>query len=250
VIDYVILALTAFAAGVQNAIAGGGTLYTFPALEHFMSAVQANATSTAALVPGSIAGAWGFRQELQSSRRWLAWLIPPSLLGGALGTWLVIVFPEAIFKALIPWLILVAALLFLLQPLIARVIGAGKPHEEPSATVKLIVVLFQFLVAIYGGYFGAGIGILMISSLSLMGLGNIHQINALKTLLAVCINIVSVIIWVRFGLVVWKFATLMAVTAILGGYLGAYYSRRLNKTLVRWVVIIVGFGLSIYYFMR
>jgi uncharacterized membrane protein YfcA len=248
--DYIILALTALAAGAQNSLAGGGTLYTFPALEYFIGAVKANATSTVALVPGSIAGAWGFRGELQPSHRWLTWLVPPSLVGGAFGTWLVVAFPENIFKILVPWLILLATALFLFQPWIARLVGAGKPHAEPSAAVKLGVVFFQFLVAVYGGYFGAGIGILMISSLSLMGLGDIHRVNALKTVLAACINLVSVAIWALHGLVVWKFVPFMALAAILGGYLGARFSRRLNKSLLRWLIIAIGFGLAAYYFTK
>src|SRR5215831_12687537 len=104
--DYIILALTALAAGAQNSLAGGGTLYTFPALAYFIGPIKANATSTVALVPGSIAGAWGFRSELAPSRKWLMWLLPPCILGGTLGTILVVIFPENIFKMLVPWLIL------------------------------------------------------------------------------------------------------------------------------------------------
>jgi uncharacterized membrane protein YfcA len=249
-LPYLILAATALAAGIQNSLAGGGTLYTFPALEYYVGPVHANATSTVALVTGSIAGAWGFRSELQHSRKWLWWLVPPCIIGGVIGTWLVMVFPEAVFKALVPWLILTAATLFLLQPLISRWVGAGQPHAEPPLRVKIGVVLFQFIVAIYGGYFGAGIGILMISSLSLMGLGDIHKVNALKALLAACINIVSVFMWVGGGLVTWKFVPVMAAAAIAGGYFGARVSRRMNKTLLRWLIIAVGFGLSGYYFAR
>lgn len=249
-LDYFILCATALAAGAQNSLAGGGTLYTFPALEHFIGAVAANATSTAALLPGSVAGAWGFRGELRSSQRWLLWLVPPSLIGGGLGTWLVILFPDDIFKALVPWLILLATSLFLLQPYIARWVGLGHPHAEPSIAVKLAIVVFQFLVAIYGGYFGAGIGILMISSLSLMGLGDIHRVNALKTLLAVFINFVSVLIWAAKQLIEWKYVPPMVVAAIIGGYLGARVSRRLDKTLMRWLVIAIGFALAAYYFAR
>ncbi len=249
-LPHIILAATALAAGIQNAMAGGGTLYTFPALEHYVGPVHANATSTVALVTGSIAGAWGFREELKSTRKWLWWLVPPCLVGGVIGTWLVMAFPESVFKALVPWLILAAATLFLLQPYIAKWVGAGKPHEEPSPLVKLGVVVFQFIVAIYGGYFGAGIGILMISSLSMMGLGDIHRVNALKAFLAACINIVSVFMWVAGGKVEWRFVPVMAAAAIVGGYAGARLSQRMNKKLLRWLIIGIGFGLSAYYFAR
>lgn len=249
-LPFVILAVSAFAAGVQNSLAGGGTLYTFPALEYYIGPVGANATSTVALVTGSAAGAWGFRAELKPSRKWLWWLVPPCILGGAIGTWLVMVFPDNVFKALVPWLILTAATLFLLQPLISRWVGAGQPHEEPPTRVKIGVVFFQFLVAIYGGYFGAGIGILMITSLSLMGLGDLHRVNALKALLAACINLVSVVMWVYGDKVEWRFVPVMAAAAIMGGYLGARMSQRLNKTLLRWLIIAVGFGLAAHYFAR
>lgn len=254
-LDQFVLALTALAAGVQNSLAGGGTLYTFPALEQFIggsvasAAVAANATSTVALVTGSISGAWGFRAELQSSRRWLLWLVPPCIVGGALGTLLAMNY-ERIFGSLVPWLILLAATLFLLQPWISRKVGAGQPHEEPPVHVKIGVVLFQLLVGIYGGYFGAGIGILMITSLSLMGLGDIHRVNALKTFLAACINLVSVVFWVVGDKVIWKYVPAMALAAILGGYLGARWSRRLNKTLLRWIVIAIGFALGGFYLAR
>src|SRR5262245_53245923 len=179
--EFWILCATALLAGAQNSLAGGGTLYTFPALEQFVDAVVANGTSTVALMPGSLAGAWGFRSELQASRRWLVWLIPPSLIGGVIGTLLVTRLPETTFRTLIPWLILLATVLFVVQPLVVRWTG-GAARTEPMRAVMLGVVAFQLLVGIYGGYFGAGIGILMISSLSLMGLGDIHRVNGLKTL--------------------------------------------------------------------
>jgi uncharacterized protein len=150
---------------------------------------------------------------------------------------------------------LTATLLFLFQPLIARLAGSHEMSQEPRSIVFVAVIFFQFLVAIYGGYFGAGIGILMLSSLSLMGLGNLHRINALKTVLAACINVMSVIVFYVDGLVTepriaWNFALPMMATAIVGGYLGARLSRRMNRTLLRWLIIAVGLGLSAYYFWK
>jgi uncharacterized membrane protein YfcA len=243
------LALSALAAGVVNAVAGGGTLLTFPALTAVVSPVIANGTSTVALVPGSVAGAWGYRHEFRTVIRWALILTGPSVIGGAVGTLLVTEFPESYFNALVPWLILTAALLFLLQPTLTRLTGAGKPHAAPSSAALVSVVVFQFLVAVYGGYFGAGIGILMISSLSLMGVGDIHHANALKTFLAACINGVSVVVWVLEGKVCWELVPAMVLAAIVGGYVGARTARRLPKNVVRWAVIALGFGLAAYYFV-
>jgi uncharacterized membrane protein YfcA len=248
-----LLCLSALAAGVMNALAGGGTLLTFPALLLALppgeaGPVIANATSTVALVPGSLAGAWGFRREVASVRHWIALLLLPSLIGGVIGSLLVTRLHPRYFAMLVPWLILTATLLFLLQPTITRVFGIGRPHAEPRASARVAVVVFQLFVAIYGGYFGAGIGILMLSSLSLMGLGNIHRMNAAKTIMAACMNGVSVAVFVADGVVEWKYAALMAVSAIVGGYLGAAYGRRLPRGVVRWLVIAIGFGLAAKYF--
>ena len=247
---YLWLCLAALAAGAINSIAGGGTLLTFPTLLSIMDGVHANGTSTLALVPGSMAGAFGFRREVKQSRRWLILLAPPCLVGGVVGTLLVTRSDPKIFDALIPWLILTAATLFLLQPIIVRITGVGVEHAPPSRLAVVGIIIFQFVVAVYGGYFGAGIGILMISALSLIGVGDIIRVNALKTLLASFINGVSAITWAAEGKVEWKYALVMAAVSIIGGYLGAHYSRRLNKTLVRWVVIAIGFGLAGFYFYQ
>jgi uncharacterized membrane protein YfcA len=245
---YLLLVLSALAAGVLNSIAGGGTLLTFPTLLTVVPSVVANATSTVALVPGSIAAAWGYRRELSVSRRWLILLAGPCLVGGVLGALLVTKLDEKYFTRLVPWLILLATLLFLVQPTVVKLTGIGRERTPPSVITLAGIVLFQFLVAIYGGYFGAGIGILMLSSLGLLGLGSIHEMNGLKTILAACINAVSVGVFVAEGKVVWLYAVIMAVSAILGGYLGARLARRLQPNLVRWIVIAIGFGLTAWFF--
>jgi uncharacterized membrane protein YfcA len=254
--DYLFLCLAALAAGIQNSLAGGGTLYTFPTLQRFVTDVVANGTSTVALLPGSIAGAWGFASEVKQTPRRLLWLLAlPSLAGGLVGTLLVVRLPESYFREMVPWLILTATLLFLFQPTIARWSGSHELSQSPKRPVVAAVVFFQFLVAIYGGYFGAGIGILMLSSLSFMGLGNIHRVNALKTLLAAFINVMSALVFFIDGFVtqpriVWRFALPMMTFAIIGGYVGARVSRRMNRTLLRWLIIGIGFGLTIYYFWK
>lgn len=249
-VTYGWLLLSSLAAGILNSIAGGGTLLTFPALLAVVSPVVANATSTVALVPGSLAGAWGYRRELRESAAWASLLFWPSILGGALGALLVSRLDERYFDLLIPWLILTAAVLFLLQPLMTRLVRIRPADQAPGKRSIALVLIFQFLVAIYGGYFGAGIGILMLSALGLMGMGDIHRMNALKTLLAACINAVAVAVFVLEAKVNWGYALSMAVAAVIGGYVGARAARRLNRNLVRWVVIVIGFGLAAHFFYR
>jgi uncharacterized membrane protein YfcA len=252
---YTFLCVTAFLAGVMNAVAGGGTLLTFPSLITALTpmgpqaAALANATSTVALLPGSFAGSLGYRAELYECRRFVVRMLLPSLLGGFLGAWLVGQ-DTGTFKALVPWLILTAAVLFVVQAPIARWLKAHKPDHEPGPAMQAALIGFQFLVAVYGGYFGAGIGILMLTALGFMGVGDIHRMNAVKTFLAVLINGASVIVFVWDGLVVWKYALAMAGAAILGGYTGARVARRLPGHYVRYAVIVIGFGLSAYYFIR
>lgn len=247
-LQYLLLCLSAIAGGAVNSVAGGGTLLTFPALVAALSNyVVANGTSTVALVPGSMAGAWGYRGELREVRRWLYLLTAPSLLGGFVGTVLVIEWPH-VFKSLVPWLILAAALLFALQPAITRWTGIGKPHAAPSSWSAVAVVCFQFVIAVYGGYFGAGIGILMLSSLAFLGLSDIHRMNALKTFLAGCINGVSTIVFIYNGQVHWYYALAMAVASIFGGYFGARIARKIDRNIVRRTVIVIGFGLAAWYF--
>jgi hypothetical protein len=257
--DYCLLCLASALAGAVNSVAGGGTLLSFPVLFGVLerrhqglavASVIANATSTVALFPGSVAAVWGYRRELQSARRW-AWLLtPPSLLGGLVGSRLLTTLPEEWFLWLVPWLILLAALLFCLQPLISRWTGIGRPHAQPHRGTIAGIVLFQFGVAIYGGYFGAGIGILMLSALAMMGMADIHVMNGLKSWLGSCINGVAVVVFIVGGRVDWPLAGAMAIAGAIGGYGGATVARRLNRDLVRRVVVVIGFSLAGLYFYR
>jgi uncharacterized membrane protein YfcA len=252
ILQTTLLVVSAFAAGVVNTIAGGGTLLTFPSLMRFghLSEVLANGTSTVALLPGSLAGTWGLRREMKGVGSWLLLLSGPSLVGGVAGSLLVTRLPPTYFAALVPWLLLTASLLFLAQPRLAKRFPPRGDGHLPSWRGCVVVVLFQFLVAVYGGYFGAGIGILMITSLSLMGLGEIQRINGVKTLLASFINGVSVVVFVMDGAVEWRFAPPMAVGAIAGGYAGAVVGRRLPRQWVRRFVIAIGLALAAYYFAK
>ncbi len=274
-VEYSLLCLAAVAAGAINAVAGGGTLLTFPALllafgSSGDAAVAANATSTVALVPGAIAALTGYRDEIRQEKRWAALLLGPSLAGGLIGSLLLVVLPSDVFRTLVPWLILTAAVLFALQPSIARWAGLNKPslapgvptvatdpgesdldiHRPISTALLAAALTAQFLVAVYGGYFGAGIGILMLSSLALMGMEDIHRMNAVKTFLNLAINGTSVLVFVSCGLVHWRFAAAMAVSSIVGGYLAARTIRRVNKQAVRLLIVGIGFTLAGYYLYR
>lgn len=253
--EYLLLCLAAAAGGAINSIAGGGTLLTFPALYALLGDTPdapriANYTSTVALFPAAVAAAGGYRRELADSRAWLGLLGVPSLVGGLLGALLVVWLPGKSFEHLVPWLILVAASLFALQPLIARTIGIGQPHAPPTGPTTVGVAAFQFLVGVYGGYFGAGIGILMLSALALLGLSDVHAMNALKSVLGACINGVAVFVFAFTGQIDWPLALAMAVAGIVGGYLGARVARKLNRNFVRGMVVVIGFSLAALYFYR
>jgi len=263
--DYLVLCLAALLGGAINSVAGGGTL-TFPALFAALgssgeAAVAANATSTVALVWGSMSAVFGYRAEIVRVRQWCRLLIAPSVLGGIVGTLLVVWLPGDSFKMAVPWLILTAALLFAIQPKVAQLMGLQAPGMQQTgmqAELKtphgrgmiLGVIVFQFFVAVYGGYFGAGIGILMLAALAMMGIADIHEMNAVKTLLAAVINGVSAAIFIGSGNVHWPFALAMGASSIVGGYAGARLAKRLNRTLVRNTVVAIGFGLAGYYFYR
>jgi uncharacterized protein len=266
-IEYFWLCLAALLAGSINALAGGGTLLTFPTLIGILTprhgaaaAVFANGTSTVALVPASFGSAWAFRRELAELRTLLIWLLPPSLIGGTIGSLLVTKLPAGIFVLLVPWLILAAALLFLFQPLLVKRKAAvvhedGRPTDQNGLSQVtprglLGMIGLQFLIAIYGGYFGAGIGILMLSGLGLMGLTDIHQMNGLKAVLGTAINGVAVIVFVLEGKVIWPIAIAMMATSLVGGYVAAHYSRRIAGKYVRWLVIAIGFFLAAYFFFK
>jgi len=254
--EYGMLCLAAALGGAVNAIAGGGTLLTFPALFAALgtsgeAAVMANATSTVALVPGSIAALFGYRREIRQERAWAGLLLAPSLIGGVIGTLLVLAFPDA-FKAAVPWLILGAAVLFALQPQITRWTGIGAHEPQHGFSTRLVAsaLVFQFFVAVYGGYFGAGIGILMLSALAMLGLSDIHRMNAVKTLLASLINGMSAVVFMISGNVHWPYGLAMAVSSSIGGYIGAHTARRIDRRIVRAGVICIGFGLAGYYLYR
>jgi len=248
--DGLALALAAAAAaGAVNAVAGGGTLLTFPAIVALgVPPLVANATSTVALWPGSLGSMWGYRGELAGARPWVIGFAAPSLLGGALGAWLLLHTPAGSFARIVPFLVLGATALFLVQGPVTRRLRArpGNPAEGP----RWGFLAAQLLVAVYGGYFGAGIGILMLAVLGFMGLTNIHRMNGLKNWGGMCINGVAVAMFAGGGIVNWPVALAMAAGGIAGGYFGSRLARRISQQRVRHAIVAIGLAAFVWLVVR
>jgi len=246
------LFLAAAAAGAINAIAGGGSLVSFPSLVAYgIAAKLANTTNNAALWPGSVAGMFGFWEEVKRAKRLVAFLAIPSLLGGLFGAFLLARTPENLFRALTPFLILFATLLFAFGGRITKLVRRGAAESDHiTAAGGIIGFLFQLVIATYGGYFGAGQSIMMMSAFSIMGVRDIHEINGLKTASAVIVNGVALIVFITQGLVIWHLALWMGVGAILGGYFAARISKRVDQKVLRWTVIVIGLVVSVVLFIR
>ena len=236
------LLAAAFVAGVINSIAGGGTLVTFPVLIWIgLDAKVANATSTVALWPGLFGGLFGYRKELENSSTILLRLGLTSVVGGAIGAWLLIFTPSPIFARLVPFLILFATILFMAQGPINRRLRVQPIAEALNPKWWLGAVVFQFFSSMYGGYFGAGNGILMLAALGLLGLHDINRANGIKNFLGICINSIAVLSFALSHLVVWPIALLMAGAALLGGYAGSKGAVRVGQSAVRKAIVIIGF---------
>lgn len=251
-----LVALSAFVGGIINAIAGGGTLITFPALiAAGLPPLIANGTSTVALVPGALSSFLGYRGELGGARRWAIRLFAPSLLGGAAGALLLLNTPDATFEAIVPWLVLAATALFATQPVLVRWIFRHEAGSVDDATLtargpSATLLGWQFLIGIYGGYFGAGVGILMLAALGFMGFANIHRMNGLKNWGGFWMNFVAAMTFAISGIVDWPVALVMAASATAGGYLGSRGAQRLPKSTVRLFVMVIGFTSGVWLLVR
>ena len=249
-----LVVLVSAVAGVMNAIAGGGTLLTFPALIGLgIAPLTANATSTVGLVPASISSMWGYRRPLRGARDWVVAFALPSLIGGLIGALLLIGTPPTTFSRIVPWLVLSATGLFIAQgPLTDRLrrkaaLSIADPpvaRPEPSSTPAMLA--FQFLIAIYGGYFGAGVGILMLAGLGFMGLRDIHRMNGLKNWGGLCMNAVAALAFAVGGLVNWPVALSMAAGSFAGGYVGSRLAQRIGQRAVRLVIAFIGLSSGIW----
>jgi len=241
-----LLLAAACAAGAVNAVAGGGTLITFAVLvASGMPAIQANATSTVALLVGIVGSLYGYRSHLPAARPWIKNFGIVSIVGGLLGAYLLTVTNPLFFERLVPFLILFATCLFLGGDVLGRVRTLGT-----SLASIAVALAMQFGVAIYGGYFGAGIGILMLASLGFLGLRNIHEMNAIKTVLAALINLVAAAYFIFSGLVLWPQAIILTLGATLGYYGGATFAQKISQTQVRRLVGVIGGILAIIFFWK
>ena len=238
------LLAAAFAAGGVNAVAGGGTLITFPVLILFgVPPVIANATSTLALLAGMGGSLYGYRRHMADVRPWFTTFIPVSIAGGWIGSVLLTRGSEKMFTELVPYLVLFATVLFMLQGVLRMRLVKNIPAGESAKTGKFhlfAALFFQFLVSIYGGYFGAGIGILMLATLGFMGFQDIHQMNALKSVLGSLINLVAAAWFTASGLIDWPRMALMTAGAFAGYYIASTYSQRLPQKAVRHLISAIG----------
>lgn len=241
----VLLMLAAFASGVLNAVAGGGAFITFPALLFAgVPPVSANVSSTVALFPGQMASAWAYRNEIRGvTEVSVTAFSVVSLVGGVVGAILLLTTPDRAFAGLVPWLLLFATAVF----------AVGSFMPALAARLRLSgrsVLVVQFVIAIYGGYFGGGIGFLMLAALTLFGLRDIHAMNGLRILLAALMNGAAVAAFCLSDAVSWPETAVMAVSAIAGGYAGAHAAKRVSRDVMKWVVVSIGVGLTLYFFIR
>ncbi|MBK3800392.1 TSUP family transporter [Azospirillum brasilense] len=241
----VLLMVAAFASGVLNAVAGGGAFITFPALLFAgVPPVSANVSSTVALFPGQMASAWAYRNEIRGvTEVSVTAFSVVSLVGGVVGAILLLTTPDRAFAGLVPWLLLFATAVF----------AVGSFMPALAARLRLSgrsVLVVQFVIAIYGGYFGGGIGFLMLAALTLFGLRDIHAMNGLRILLAALMNGAAVAAFCLSDAVSWPETAVMAVSAIAGGYAGAYAAKRVSRDVMKWVVVSIGVGLTLYFFIR
>lgn len=251
-IDYLIAALAAFAAGAVNALAGGGTLITFPALTALgLPAVTANITSTVSLFPGYFGATWAQRKDLKGQGKRIRFLLPAAALGGLIGGLLLLQSGEKVFKQLVPFLILFASLLLALaEPLRKRLVKQPSHKNSLSTPNYLIAVPAIALAAIYGGYFGAGLSVIVLAFLALLFEDSLTRLNALKQAIAFATNTAAATLFLFSGQVNWSVAAVMAVSALLGGVAGGKLAGRVNPTVLRWLVVGIGLIVSVIFFIQ
>lgn len=245
-LGWAVLVVAGFVASSVNSFAGGGTLVSFPALIGLGVAEQpANATNSMALWPGSLSSAVGFKDRFAATKHHYPVLIPATVLGAAAGSWLMIVTPSSTFRVLIPFLILTATLILAFQPKVKAWLTG--PHGHTS---KWTGAFLQFVISVYGGYFGAGMGIMMLAAMALFVDGDIHDLNALKNTLAVVINVVAMCFFLARGLVLPGPCVALMAGGIAGGYVAARVSQKIPSDRLRTAVVVYGLVMSAYFFYR
>jgi hypothetical protein len=254
-IGLLLVAGGAFLAGGMNALAGGGTFFSFPALiAAGVPPITANASNTVALWPASLSSAWVYRQELGKHRKWVIALTVVAAIGGVAGGLMLLAISNKAFTQLIPWLLLLATMLFAFSKQISGLVvrtkarfGIHQTDDQPHSKTGLF---FQFLVTVYGGFFGAGQGILTLAALAIQGIENIQELNALKNWISAVTYTVSALTFIIAGAINWPYTLLMIVTASLGGFAGARIARYLPAVWLKRIVIGVGTVMTVIYFFK
>ena len=247
---YLFLFVAGVLGGALNAVAGGGSFVAFPALMFAgVPPISANATNAVALWVGVTASTGAYRKHLDISRRVMVPLAVTSVIGGIAGAFLLLRTPANTFLHVLPWLMLGATLLFVFGGRLARGSKSGLAHDA-STTAIAVAAIFELVVAVYGGYFGGGVGIMNLAMLAVLGMTDIHAMNALKVVLGGLINGVATVTFILARAVAWKAGAIMTAGAIVGGYFGAHYAQKLPQAWIRAFVIVVGTGMTVYFFWK
>lgn len=250
-VGYILIALAAVAAGAVNALAGGGTLITFPTLTFVgVSTVVSNVTNTVALLPGYIGGTIAQSKDMKGQEHRLWYLIPAGLVGGAIGGFLLLNTGEKLFRGLVPWLILLASLLLAIQEPVKAWLTRQMSNRTPGGGHEKWSTVPVGLAAIYGGYFGAGLSVIILAALGMTFDDSLTRLNAIKQLISFSANLAAAIFFVFSGKVLWTAALVMAVGALIGGMLGGRFAGRVKPATLRWLVVVIGVIVSIIYFVR
>lgn len=254
-IPLIILLVASILAGFANAVAGGGTFFSFPALTGIgLSSLVANATNAVAVTPGHALAAWSYRDTLKRAKGRLIIMWIASGIGAIAGAYLLTITPAKTFSALVPWLVLFATVSFAFGPAVQKAIQARKVataiDPDKKKTVTVAAAITYMLASIYGGYFGAGQGIVLMTVLTLTGIDDIQEANAFKNAIATLCSLIAVIILAFKGIIVWKYGILMIVGATIGGLLGGKFAKSLDKKTLRTIVIVIGTLLTIWYFYK
>ena len=240
-------------AGFMNSIAGGGTIVTFPALILAgIPAIPANATSTMALLPSALGYTFGYRKNIPAVWHWIKLFALASLIGGFLGGLLLVQTPPATFDWLVPFLILLATVLFTANNFFSKLLRFELRNYSEAHRKRWLAgaVIFQFFVSIYGGYFGAGIGILLLATLGMLGMSDIHEMNTVKGVMGFLVNIIAAVYFAMKGLVHWPEAVVMACSSLIGAYSGAHFAQRIPQRAVRWIITGIGAALTLVMFVK